>query len=122
MENMDSVWPYFALMGQGTLLGAIACYFIVGKDRGWTKVSRQDHLLAMVSGVLWVVAFASLAIILKLLGIAVAWPVANLSTIVTVLYSSLVLREISIREQRTKMFTGLFMGAMGVVLLVLAKS
>lgn len=121
MQSMDSVWPYFTLMGQGTLLGAIACYFLIGKERSWTKVPRKDHLLAMVSGLLFVVAFASLAIILKLLGMAIAWPVANLNTIVTVVYSSLVLKEISIRQQRTKMFAGLFIGAMGMVLLALAK-
>ncbi len=121
MESMDSVWPYFTLMGQGTLLGALACYFIIGKDRSWTKVPRKDHLLAIVSGLLFVVAFASLTIVLKLLGMAIAWPVSNLNTVVTVMYSSLVLKEISIREQRTKLLTGLFTGAMGMVLLALAK-
>ncbi len=68
------------------------------------------------------VAFASLAIILKLLGMAVAWPVSNLNTIVTVMYSSLVLKEISIREQRSKIFTGLLAGAMGIALLALART
>lgn len=122
MESMDSVWPYFMVMGQGTLVGALACYFIIGKDKGWTKVSRKDHLLAMLAGLLWVVAFASLASSLKLLGMATAWPIANLNTIVTVVYSSLVLKEISIRQQRTKMFAGLIMGVMGIILLALART
>lgn len=122
MESMDSVWPYFTFMGQGTLVGALACYFIIGKERSWSRVPGKDHLLAMLSGLLFVGAFASLAIILKLLGIAVAWPISNLNTIVTVIYSSLVLKEISIRQQRTKMFTGLFMGVMGIVVLAVARS
>jgi len=122
MESTDSVWSYFTFMGQGTLVGALACYFIIGKDRGWTRVSPKDHLLAMLSGLLWVVAFASLANTLKLLGMAIAWPIANLNTIVTVVYSSLVLKEISIRPQRTRMFTGLTMGVMGIILLALAKA
>lgn len=42
MESMDSVWPYFMLMGQGALAGALACYFIIGKDRSWARVSRWD--------------------------------------------------------------------------------
>jgi len=121
IERMDSAWPYFALMGQGTLLGAIACYFVIGKQRNWIKVSRKDHSLAMLSGLLFVIGFAGLVVILKLLGMAIAWPVANLNTIVTVVYSSLVLKEISAREQGTKMFTGLFVGAMGIVLLTMAK-
>ena len=121
MESVDSVWPYFTFMGQGSLVGALACYFLMSKDRSWAKVRPKDHLLAMLSGLLFVVAFASLAIILKLLGMAIAWPIANLNTIVTVVYSSLVLKEISVREQRTKMFTGLFIGAMGIVLLTMAK-
>jgi len=53
---------------------------------------------------------------------ATAWPIANLNTIVTVVYSSLVLKEISIRQQRTKMFAGLIMGVMGIILLVLART
>ncbi|MFQ5835634.1 MAG: GRP family sugar transporter [bacterium] len=122
IESMDSVWPYFLFMGQGTLGGALACYFIIGKDRGWTKVSPKDHLLAMLSGLLWVVAFASLANTLKLLGMAVAWPIANLNAIVTVLYSALVLKEISISQQRTKMFAGLIIGVMGIILLALART
>ena len=122
MESMDSVWPYFVLMGQGTLVGALGCYFTIGRDRGWTRISRKDHLLAMLSGLLWVVAFASLANTLKLLGMAIAWPVANLNTIVTVLYSSLVLKEISIRQQRTKVFSGLILGVMGIILLGLARA
>ena len=121
MESMDSVWPYFMLMGQGTLVGALACYFIIGKDRSWTRVSQKDHLLAMLSGILWVVAFASLANTLKILGMAIAWPISNLNTIVTVVYSSLVLKEISIRQQRTKMFAGLIIGVMGIILLGLAR-
>ncbi len=122
MESMDSAWPYFMVMGQGTLVGALACYFIIGKDRGWRRVSRKDHLLAMLAGLLWVVAFASLANTLKLLGMATAWPISNLNTIVTVLYSSLVLKEISIRQQRSKMFVGLIMGVMGIILLILART
>ncbi|GAI51954.1 unnamed protein product, partial [marine sediment metagenome] len=50
------------------------------------------------------------------------WPIANLNTIVTVVYSSLVLKEISIRQQRTKMFAGLIVGVMGIILLVLART
>jgi len=60
--------------------------------------------------------------ILKLLGMAIACPISNLNTIVTVVYSSLVLKEISIRPQRTRMFTGLIMGVMGIILLALAKA
>jgi glucose uptake protein GlcU len=121
MESMDSVWPYFMAMGQGTLVGALACYFIIGKDRSWTRVLWKDHLLAVLSGLLWVVAFAGLANTLKFLGMAIAWPIINLNTIVTVVYSSLVLKEISFRQQRTKMFTGLIMGVMGIILLGLAR-
>ncbi|MFQ6067705.1 MAG: GRP family sugar transporter [bacterium] len=121
IESMDSVWPYFMAMGQGTLVGALGCYFIIGRDRSWTRVSWKDHLLAVLSGLLWVVAFASLANTLKLLGMAIAWPISNLNTVVTVAYSSLVLKEISLRQQRTKMFTGLLMGVMGIILLGLAR-
>lgn len=39
----------------------------------------------------------------------------------SVVYSSLVLKEISIRQQRTKMFAGLIMGVMGIILLGLAR-
>jgi glucose uptake protein GlcU len=122
MESTDSVLPYFTLMGQGTLVGALACYFTIGKNRAWTRVSSRDHLLAILSGLLWVVAFASLATTLKLLGMAIAWPIANLNTLVTVLYASLVLREISPREQRTRMFSGLIMGVVGIILLGLARA
>lgn len=121
MESVDLVWPYFMFMGQGTLAGALACYFIIGKDRDWIRVSRKDHLLAALSGLLWVIAFASLANTLKLLGMAIAWPITNLNTIVTVLYSSLILKEISLRQQKTNMFAGFLVGATGMILLVLTR-
>lgn len=75
----------------------------------------------MISGVVWVLAFASLANTLKLLGMATAWPIANLNTIVTVLYSSLILREISLRHQAKRVSTGFILGMTGIALLAGAR-
>lgn len=122
IESMDSVWPYFMFMGQGILVGSLVFYFILAKGENWSRVSLKDNFWGMLSGILWVLAFASLANTLRLLGMATAWPIANLNTIVTVLYSSLVLREISLRYQAKRAFTGFILGITGIALLVGARA
>jgi len=121
IESMNSIWPYFIFMGQGILLGSLVFYFILAKGKDWSDVSLKDNFWGMLSGILWVLAFASLANTLKLLGMATAWPIANLNTIVTVLYSSLVLREISLRYQAKRVFAGFVLGMTGIALLAGAR-
>ncbi len=72
IDSMDSVWPYFMFMGQGILVGSLVFYFILAKGINWSDVSLKDNFWGMLSGILWVVAFASLANTIKLLGMATA--------------------------------------------------
>jgi len=102
-------------------VGSLVFYFVLAKRKDWRGVSLKDNFWAMLSGILWVLAFVSLANALKLLGMATAWPIANLNTIVTVLYSSLILREISLRYQAKRVFAGFILGITGIALLAGAR-
>lgn len=116
----DNVFQFLPAVGIGALLTSIILDMLLTSDHTWLNNSLKEHLLAILSGGLWSVAFIGLATGLKHLGVSISWPLANSSTIFSVLYAVFIAREISFSSNKSQIIKGLLVGIMGITLLGLS--
>lgn len=119
--GLDTV-TLVAYMGLGTLAGALVCFALI--DRRWAlwwRSGRRDHAMAMLCGLLWVLAVMLMAEAIKRIGLAITWPYTNLNTLVTVACGILLFHEISVRRFGKTIALGLATGIVGIALLGLSR-
>jgi glucose uptake protein GlcU len=109
-------------MGQGCFIGMAALAYILrprGAQARKEKIHARDRWLAISSGAMWGVGSLCANIAIKLIGIAIAWPVTK-NTIVAVVYGVVILKEIDTARHKRDLGFGLFLSLAGVVLLAFA--
>lgn len=116
-----SPWHLFMYIGQGSLVACLIAYAVLTRPRMWSRVPLRDHLLAMFAGVLWSLAYAFLLLAIQSLGLAVAWSLANLSTVVQLVIGVAVFREVSVEGHSRNITLGAVAAILGVVLLGLSR-
>jgi glucose uptake protein GlcU len=121
MNESPGPWQYFFMIGQGAFVACLAGYFMLTRTKVWTRVSLRDHALALLAGALWSAAFGFMLMSMRILGLAIAWSMINLSAVVQLLVSILVLKEIPLDQHRRPVVLGSFAAVAGIVLLGLSK-
>jgi len=81
----------------------------------WPEIGR-----AQATALCWVLAGASTTIATERIPMSIAWPLTNLSTLVTLMFGVYVFREISIKRYRREVWLGTVASLVGVALLALA--
>ena len=77
--------------------------------------------MALLCGLLWVLAVMLMAEAIKRIGLAITWPYTNLNTLVTVACGVFLFHEISLARFGKTIALGLATGALGIALLGLAR-
>jgi glucose uptake protein GlcU len=121
--------PTKIVLSQGVSAEAFLFYMAHGAFVGnliatkvFPKVNRarptaRDCLLAVLSGVTWTVAAEFLNLAVIAVGISVAFPLANLSTLIAVAYGLVILRDIDFRTHKALFWSGLVISVLGAALL-----
>ncbi len=111
-----------ALMGQGCFASALIIYFVRGSR--WRELVAGGWMscpLAIIGGGLWTLGVFYMAKSIELIGLAVAWPLTNLNTVVAVLYGIFIFKEISLNRYSRQIALGLVAVVVGVILLGLSR-
>lgn len=110
---------FLVYMGQGCFAGMAALALVSPGRLGGKAVTRRDRRLAGLSGVMWAVGSLCANLAVKMVGVAVTWPLTK-NSVAAVLFGVLVLREVNVARYRTDLRRGLVLSVVGVVLLALA--
>ena len=113
-----SAEAFLFYMAQGAFVGnVIAAMAFPGATNGAPAATSRDRILAALSGVTWTVAseFMNLGVIG--VGIAITFPMMNLSTLIAVGYGLLVLRDVDYRSHKGWFWSGLALSVIGAGLL-----
>jgi glucose uptake protein GlcU len=120
--NGALMYLYIRYMGIGTALSSLIGFLVFDRDfRTWFKEPLKEHLIAALGGLIWAIAYFLVTLGIEAVGLAVAWPLGNLNTIVSVAYGVLVLREVNVKGQSLRIISGLALAVLGVWLIVLAR-
>ena len=106
-------------MGQGCFVGMVLMALLGGFRPAPKLVTWYDRNLALISGAMWALGSLCANIAVKLIGIAITWPLTK-NTVVAVVYGAFVLREIDVMRHRRNLSYGLALSVIGVILLALA--
>ncbi len=107
-------------MAHGAFVGNIVAAKVFPKGNDNVRPTVYDCLLAVLSGLAWTVAAEFLNLAVMAVGIAVAFPLVNLSTLIAVAYGLIVLRDVNFRAHKTWFWSGLIISVLGVSLLASA--
>lgn len=108
-------------MGQGACAGM--CLIALASRRPARRAANgpsEFGLLPLLSGLIWASASACCNSAIKLIGVTIAWPIANLNTLVAVGYGVWILHEVRVAHHRRELVLGLGAATLGVVLLAMA--
>lgn len=84
-------------------------------------VTWRDRGLAQFSGLMWVAGSLAANIAVKLIGVAITWPLTK-TTVVAVAYGALILKEIDMSRHKRAVWIGVALSIAGVALLAWATS
>jgi len=119
--NLD-VHTLMLWMASGILITQIALFRWLRRPlTTWLRYPFRDHFMAALAGWLWYGGILAMIGGIERIGLAVTWPISNLNTIVTVLIGIVAFHEVDTGQHRNKIAAGLFIGAIGVILLGLSK-
>lgn len=111
-----SAETFIFYMAHGAFVGNLIATKVFPKvDRA--RPAIRDCLLAILSGVTWTAAAEFLNLAVIAVGISVAFPLANLSTLVAVAYGLVILRDIDFRTHKASFWSGLVISVLGAALL-----
>lgn len=112
---------FLFFMGQGCFVG-MSLIATIARRRSCTEFQSQadSGLLPVLAGLTWAAASVCANTAVKLVGIAVTWPLSNLNTVVAVAYGVWVLHEVRVAEHRRELYVGLAAATVGVALLAVA--
>lgn len=108
-------------MGLGCFLVLITPALFAGRGTLVKNVTWHDRRLAMLSGAMWAAGTLCAGIAVKLIGVAVTWPLTK-STIVAALYGAFVLKEVDLVNHRRGFVLGIVLSVVGVTLLAVATT
>ena len=115
-------WEFVPWMAAGILLTATVALLIRPDGvRNLRRYRFRDHALATLGGAAWAIALYCLNGSLALIGLSVAWSLAQLNTIPAVFFGIVLFHEISPRAQWPKLVLGLLAATTGTILLGMAK-
>ena len=110
-------------IGLGAFAGGLLVYRVTrGRLDFLRAVSPWQHLLAVSGGLTWAAGLVTMIISIHYVGLAVAWSLLNLSIVISVLYGTIVLREVDIRLRWKQVAVGLALACFGVLSLYLSKA
>ena len=114
---------YLFYKGQGAFVSMIIAYLIAERKtlRSWTAASLKQHLWAISSGVIWTAAFYLIATGTTLVGLAISWPLNQMSTHFAVIFGVLT-NEFDMSRYRNTIIKGILLTTLGVILLALSKT
>lgn len=115
-----SAETFLFYMAQGAFVGNLIAALAFRESRSTAPAAPKDYLLPMLSGAGWAVAAEFLNLAVIGVGIAVAFPLMNLSTLVAVGYALLVAKGIDLSTHRTLFWSGLVVSLLGAGLLAAA--
>lgn len=109
--------------GQGAFAAMALAFLIAERGRWgeWLRASPRQHLWAISSGAVWTLGFWLIATGTMLVGLAVSWPLNQLSTHFAVLFGVLT-KEFDMKKYTRHIIVGLAITTIGIVLLGLAKA
>lgn len=112
-----SAETFLFYMAQGAFVGNMIAAMAFPRATNGAPATSRDYLLAALSGVTWAVAsqFMNLGVIG--VGIAITFPLMNLSTLIAVGYGLLVLRDVDYRAHKGWFWSGLAVSVVGAGLL-----
>ncbi|MCE5197766.1 MAG: GRP family sugar transporter [Armatimonadota bacterium] len=108
-------------MSVGCFVGMSLTALVTRPRKDSIPVTWRDRNLAMLSGAMWAVGSMGANIAVKLIGVAITWPLTK-TTLVAVLYGVLVLREIDVARHKRTLTNGLVLSLIGVALLAWATA
>lgn len=115
-----SAEAFLFYMAHGAFVGNLIAARVFPKGNHDVRPTAHDCLLAALSGVTWTIAAEFLNLAVIAVGIAVAFPLVNLSTLVAVAYGLVVLRDIDFRAHKAWFWSGLIISVLGAALLASA--
>lgn len=109
--------------GQAAFLSMAAAFLVAerGRWREWLTAKPRQHLWSFASGAVWTLGFWLIATGTMLVGLAVSWPLNQLSTHFAVLFGVLT-KEFDMKKYTRHVVVGLAVTTVGIVLLGLAKT
>lgn len=115
----EGVSPYTFLfyMAHGSFVGNALAALIFRREQSAHTPTWRDYSLAALSGVTWAAGSALLNLAVATIGIAVAFPIANLNTLVAVGFGLFVLRDIDLAGRKGSFAAGLAASVVGAALL-----
>ena len=114
---------FLAFMGHGCFLSMAVLFVLSGGNiRNWWQQSWQDQAWAIAGGIMWSIASAFSYTSIKMIGLAVSWPLVNLNTLVAAAYGIRIFKEIDLSLNRTAIICGILSAVLGVIFLALALS
>lgn len=106
-------------MGQGCFIGMTALSLILKAHLNPIRSSWRDRGMAGLSGLMWAVGSLCANLAVKLIGVAVTWPLTK-STVVAIAYGVLILKEVDTVRYRSALRIGIILSVAGALLLAFA--
>jgi glucose uptake protein GlcU len=119
-DSTNTVYQFLPAVAIGALTISLILDKLFTSRHTWRKISFKGHLLALSSGGLWSIAFIGLATGLKYLGVSIGWPLANSSTVFSVIYAVFIAQEINYKINKKTIISGLCLGILGIIFLGLS--
>lgn len=113
---------YLFFKGQGAFIAIFISFLCAerGRIHLWVGSNIEQHLWGILSGSLWTIGFYLVATSTKLIGLAISWPLNQLSTHVAVLIG-IILGEFDIKRYKASIIWGLIMATIGIAALGAAR-
>ena len=115
---------FFVLTILGIFLASLIGYLGISprvRMRQFLQTSIKEHLLGMLSGFLFALAFFSLISSMNLVGMSVGMLLANMNIVVALPFSIVLLKEISFDRHKKQISVGLLTALAGTIFLALSK-
>ncbi|HID95903.1 MAG TPA: hypothetical protein EYP53_07600 [Candidatus Latescibacteria bacterium] len=117
-----SLEELIVFMGQGCLLGVLILSLPQRRRISeWLRETSRNQILGLLGGIIWALAVTALARSIKMVGVAVAWPLSNLNTVVAVAVGIVFFKEINYPVHKKEILLGMATATAGSVLLGLSR-
>lgn len=114
---------YLFYKGQGAFSAMLLSFLILERNNwyAWFQVKPKQHVWAISSGAMWTLGFYLIATGTTLIGLAVSWPLNQMSTHFAVLFG-IITKEFDMSKYTRHIVWGLSITTVGIILLALSKT
>lgn len=119
-RNTQTITQFIPIVGLGALTTATIADPILTTTHTWKNTPPKQHLIAALSGLIWIIGFTGLTVGIKLVKLSISWPIAMSSTVFAVIYAIFLVKEIDVKENMKEIIIGLTVGIAGIILLGLS--